>query len=183
MQAYFTNLSGVPLINAFRCEGRPRVPAPRSVKLSALGIVLAVLSGCGGMGKPQIGPIQFTDASGASVTAISSLAVNGQVFLVGDVTSDDQFLGVSWTVTCGSAAPPGGPSIDNSCGTFNPTETMSGPVPQYPTKGIITTYTAPTAIPKGGTVTITAHVTALPSITSSVMVTIVAGQGEPKLVE
>jgi hypothetical protein len=49
-------------------------------------------------------------------------------------------------------------------------------VPTYPSTGIITTYTAPSVVPKGGTVTITAHATSLPSVFSSVTLTIVAAQ-------
>jgi len=126
------------------------------------------------MAKPQIGAIQFTTVSGASVTAPTSLAVNGQVYMVADVTNDDQLLGVSWSVTCGSSAAPGGISIDRACGTFNPAQTESGPVPLYLTTGIITTFNAPAAIPTGKTVTLTAHATALPSVTSSVTLTIVS---------
>jgi len=126
------------------------------------------------MAKPQVGAIQFTTASGASVTAPTSLAVNGQVYVVADVTNDNQFLGVSWTVTCGSAAAPGGVSIDSACGTFNPAHTLSGPVPLYLTTGIISTYNAPAQIPTGTTVTITAHATALPSVTSSATLTVVS---------
>ena len=120
-----------------------------------------------------MGRIQFTTVSGASVTAPTSLAVNGQVYMVADVTNDDQLLGVSWSVTCGSSAAPGGISIDRACGTFNPAE-ESGPVPLYLTTGIITTFNAPAAIPTGKTVTLTAHATALPSVTSSVTLTIVS---------
>ena len=98
--------------------------------------------------------------------------------MVANVTDDDQFLGVSWTVTCGSAAPVGGGTIDTACGTCNPAQTESGPAPLYPATGIVTTYNAPSAIPKGATVTITAHATALPSVTSSVTLTIVAASSD-----
>jgi hypothetical protein len=94
--------------------------------------------------------------------------------MVADVTNDDLLLGVSWTVTCGSAAVPGGTSIDTACGTLNPANTESGPVPLYPTSGIISTYNAPAEVPAGSTVTITAHATALPSITSSATLKVVA---------
>jgi hypothetical protein len=142
----------------------------------SLGLAFLTLAGCGGNPKPQIGPIQFTTASGASVPSVTSLAVNGQAYVVATVTNDDQLLGVSWTVTCGSAAPPGGTTIDSSCGTFDPSQTLSGPVPLYPSSGIVAAYNAPSDIPVGGTVTIIAHVTALPSVTSGVTVTIVAAQ-------
>lgn len=153
--------------------------SPRTLRrLLALSIALAaaLTAGCGGKQRPLIGPIQFTDASGASVTAVSSLAVNGQVYLVATVTHDDQFLGVSWIATCGSAASPGTGAVDTSCGTFSPSQTLSGPVPAYPQTGVIATYTAPAAIPKGKSVTITAHATSLPSVTSGVVLTIVAAK-------
>jgi len=141
-------------------------------------LTLGLLTGCSGLAKPQISAIQFTTAAGASVSAATQLAVNKQVFLVADVTHDGQLLGVSWTVTCGSAAAAGGTSIDTACGSFTPAETASGPVPQYPSTGIIATYNAPSEVPKGSTVTITAHATALPSVTSSVTLTIVAAQAK-----
>jgi len=145
----------------------------RNPKLHPFAFIVILLAGCGGTNHPQIGPISFTSASGASVPAGTSLAVNGQVYLVATVANDDEFLGVSWTVTCGSAAPPGGISIDSSCGFFEPAQTASGPVPPYSSTGIITTYNAPPNIPKGEVVTITAHATALSSVTSSVNLTIV----------
>jgi hypothetical protein len=133
----------------------------------------AVWSGCANSNKPTIGPIEFTNSTGAPVTAVSSLAVNQTVNLVATVTNDNALLGVSWTVTCGSASPAGAVTISNACGTFTFTQTASGPVPTYPSSGIITTYTAPSTIPNGGTVTITAHVTSLPSVVSNVTLTIV----------
>jgi len=134
--------------------------------------MLALLGGCSATTRPEIGPIQFTNATGTSVPAATSLAVNGQVFMVATVTHDDQFLGVSWTVNCGSALPPSSGVIDASCGTVSPSQTISGPVPAYPATGYVAAYTAPPAIPKGASVTITAHVTALLSISSSVTLTI-----------
>ena len=165
------------MITAFR-SGAPKTLRPlRKLALCGMALIFGILAGCGSATRPQIGPIQFTTASGASVPAVTSLAVDGQVFLVATVTDDDQFLGVSWTVTCGSAIPPGSGTIDTSCGTFDPAQTASGPVPAYPSTGFIATYNAPSAIPKGATVTLTAHATALPSVTSSVALTIVAAQG------
>jgi hypothetical protein len=124
-----------------------------------------------------VGPIEFTDATGAPVSAVTTLAVNQPIYLVATVSNDNDLLGVSWTVTCGSAPPAGGVSVSNACGFFIPAQTLSGPVPSYPMSGIITTYTAPSTIPKGGTVTISAHATSLPSVTSDVSLTIVQAQG------
>jgi hypothetical protein len=144
----------------------------------AVILTLTLLTGCGGQQKPTVGPIQFTDFNGAQVPAVTTLSVNGQIYLVATVTNDSDLLGVSWTVTCGSATlgGPGGTVISTACGVCQPAQTMSGPVPTYPSTGIITTYTAPSMVPKGGTVTITAHATTLPSVSSSVTLTIVSTQ-------
>jgi hypothetical protein len=155
--------------------------ARQSRRKSQLGFVsvglffLAVLSGCA-KGRPVVGPIQFVNSQGSPVSAVNSLSVNGAIYLVATVTNDDEQLGVSWTVNCGSLPPGGGTdgSIDTVCGVFDPAETSSGPVPTYPSTGIIATYTAPSEIPKGNSVTITAHAAALPSVTSSVTLTIVS---------
>ena len=165
------------LTTTFRPALRTRRWPRRSLALFT-SLALGLLTGCSGLAKPQISAIQFTTAAGTSVSAVTQLAVNGQVFLVADVTHDGQLLGVSWTVTCGSAAAAGGTSIDTACGSFTPAETASGPVPLYPSSGIIATYNAPSEVPKGSTVTITAHATALPSVTSSVTLTIVAAQAK-----
>jgi len=168
------------LITVFRFGKIAGFQPLRSPMLLPFALVLMLLVGCGGTSKPQVGPIEFTSTSGASETDVTSLAVNGQVHLVATVKNDNQFLGVSWTVTCGSAASSVGTSIDTSCGTFNPAQTASGPVPSYSSTGIITTYTAPSTVPKGSTVTITAHATALPSETSSITLTIVAAEADAK---
>jgi len=160
-------------------------------------LVLSALCGCGGSTKPVVASITFTsDSAGAkpicttaitsntpantpvcSAAQLSSFAVNGPAtYLYANVIGDDQDLGVSWTVTCGSATSAGSGAIDTACGTFNPAQTLSGPVPLYPITGIVTAYTTPSAIPKGGTVTIAAHATSLPSVSSSVTLTIVAAQ-------
>ena len=141
--------------------------------ISALALALPAFIGCSNAARPLIGPIQFTTNSGAPGPAVNSLAVNGQVYLVATVTNDDQFLGVSWTITCGSAQSPGSGSIDTSCGSCVPSQTQSGPVPHYPSTGFITTYNAPPEVPKGSIVTITAHATSLPSVTSSITLKIV----------
>jgi hypothetical protein len=155
---------------------------PRALAISALALILPALVGCSSVTRPVVGPIEFTNSSGVSVSAVTSLAVNGQVYLVATVTHDDENLGVSWTVACGSAEPPSSGYIDTSCGACVPAQTESGPVPLYPSTAFITTYTAPPAIPKGSTVTITAHATSLPSVSSSVTLTIVAAQaGSPSM--
>ena len=70
----------------------------------------------------------------------AGLAVGGTAQMAATVTNDPTYAGVNWTVTCGSAA----------CGSFNPTVTASG------SNLAATVYTAPAAIPSGGTVTVAA---------------------------
>ena len=166
-------------MTAFRSGANASLRPPLTLAFPLLGLILSALAGCSNSTKPQVDPIEFTDSAGAPAPAVTSLAVNGQVYLVATVRDDYQFLGVSWTVTCGSAIPPGGSGgggIDTACGVFNPAQTASGPVPSYPSTGIITTYIAPSVIPKGGDVTITAHATSLPSVTSSIKLTIAAAE-------
>ena len=163
------------MITAVRFRGA--VGCGRMLKPWICGLAFAAtLTGCGSNPKPQIGAIEFTTASGAGASSLNSLEVNQQAYLVATVIHDDQFLGVSWTVSCGSAVPPSSGSIDTSCGTFSPSHTLSGPVPTYPSTGVIATYTAPPDVPKGTTITITAHATSLPSITSNVVLTIEAAK-------
>jgi hypothetical protein len=75
------------------------------------------------------------------------------------VNNDAANAGVTWSVSCGSAG---------ACGTFNPTATASGSA---------TTYTAPTAIPTGGTVTVTA--TSVTETTQSAQATITIAAAAP----
>ena len=81
----------------------------------------------------------------------STINVSQQVMLAATVTDDPTNAGVDWTVTCGGGS---------ACGSFNPTHTSSGAT---------TTYTAPSSVPNGNVVNITATATADPmvSVTSS----------------
>jgi hypothetical protein len=146
-------------------------------------IALAVLFGCSSSSttKPQVSPIVFSDANGVQQkTAPTSLTVNGGTYLYVTVANDKQFLGVDWTVYCGSQLPPGAPlpvgqPVDTSCGTFSPVHTLSGPVPNYASdgSGIVTFYTAPAAPPQGGVVTLYASATSDHTKYSSVTLSIV----------
>ncbi len=88
--------------------------------------------------------VSFNPAPPTSVVINSMTAITA-------VTNDS--LGVNWTVTCGSA----------NCGSFNPTQTLSGSP---------TTYTAPSTIPSGGTVTVTATSVTDPAVNASVGINI-----------
>jgi len=68
----------------------------------------------------------------------TSLPAGTTTPLTAVVSNDSKSAGVTWIVTCGSSG---------ACGSFSPTSTASQTA---------TTYTAPAAIPTGGTVTVTA---------------------------
>lgn len=143
---------------------------------------LLLVSGCGGGSslKPQVDAITFTDATGTPQKSQRSMLSAGEgTYMDVTIADDTALLGANWTVTCKSALPPGTPlppgeTEDTSCGTFAPMHTVSGPVPSYATSdaGYVTFYTAPAAVPKGGTVTLYASSTSNPSQHSSVTLTI-----------
>jgi hypothetical protein len=84
----------------------------------------------------------------------TSIAAGATANLTATVANDSQNKGVTWAVTCNSAA-------IGTCGSFNPTSTASAAA---------TVYTAPLAIPPSGTVTITA--TSVTDTTKSASATI-----------
>ena len=92
----------------------------------------------------------------------SSLLVNATLGLIAQVTNDPLNAGVAFTATCGSTA----------CGSFNPAISTSGST-------IDTTYTAPSAVPAGNTVTITATSLTDTSKSASVTVTITTPSSPP----
>ena len=155
-----------------------RLPAPQvRLRMSRLFfsitsvLTLAAINGCGVKPTPVVGAITVTDAKGVAQTPITSLQHGQAIFLDVVVSNDIEFLGVDWTVTCSSSLPEGSlppGMVDTSCGTFVPNHTVSGPIPTYPSSGIITLFTAPGSIPKAGTVTIVAHATSAPAVTSSI---------------
>jgi hypothetical protein len=73
----------------------------------------------------------------AMSTVPMSLPVGGTTKASVTITNDVNTLGANWKANCGSS----------DCGSFSPKNTLSG---------VATTYTAPSAVPQGGTVTLAA---------------------------
>ncbi len=126
--------------------------------------------------KPEVGPIIISDVNGKVLSTPTALAAGGSVYLLVNVTHDNQ-LGADWIVNCSSKLDPGNVpagTLDTSCGSFSPAHTMSGPVPAYAQTGagFVTQYTAPAQVPKLGTVTLTAYATSLPVRLSTLTLTI-----------
>ena len=142
----------------------------------------AALAGCGAAPVPVPGTIHLTDASGNVQPAQTSLQRGASIYLDVEVGNDPRQLGVNWVATCTSSLPTGTltpGSQDPTCGAFTYAHTMSGPVPGYysslpvGTPPIVTRFTAPATVPPGGSVTIVAHATADPAMTSSFTLTII----------
>lgn len=153
--------------------------------LALLTAGLIATSGCSSgssLSQPQVGAITFTDASGTAAPRPLKVITQGQsTYLDIALTDDSQHLGANWSVYCGSAPPPGTPlppgqTQDQSCGTFVPAHTMSGPIPSYAasSSGYVTLYTAPAAPPKQGVVTLYAASTSDPSQYASATLTILS---------
>ncbi|AEU37438.1 hypothetical protein [Granulicella mallensis] len=155
----------------------------RPAVLALLLASLAAVSGCSSGSSVSdiiVKPITFTDANGTPLkTAPVSLTTSQGTYVDVTLTNDPQLLGADWSAYCGSALPPGAPlppgqTQDQSCGTFTPAHTMSGPLPSYVTSGAgyVARYTAPPATPKLGTVTLYAISTSDHSKFSSTTLTI-----------
>ena len=86
-------------------------------------------------------------------TPPSSMPVNGTTSLKAVLTNDYVSGGASWSVSCGAAA----------CGSFSSTTTASG---------VATTYHAPSAVPPGGTVAVTASSVTDPTKQASAVIAI-----------
>jgi hypothetical protein len=123
----------------------------RSISLVAV-VVLALLGHSGCVTKSAAsteGELNVTFTQ----TAPGSLQTGGVIELTASVANDPSNMGVVWNVSCSSP----------KCGSFNPTQTLSGAT---------TVYTAPTAIPVGNTVNLTAMAAANHAISQTVSVTI-----------
>src|ERR1700722_19828157 len=86
------------------------------------------------------------------LTPPATIQAGGQAQLIAVVTNDPKMMGIDWNASCTST----------SCGSFNPTHTLSGQP---------TVYTAPSSAPQGG-VNLAARASALPAQTAVVTVTI-----------
>jgi hypothetical protein len=118
---------------------------PLFLSVTAVAISIAACGGGGGTPIPisvSFGPQPPGSVVAGSVTSITAV-----------VSNDPANRGVNWTVTCGSS----------SCGSFNPMATSSGTA---------TSYTAPSSVPSGNTVTITATSQSSSSATASATITV-----------
>jgi hypothetical protein len=87
----------------------------------------------------------------------TSLAIGATASITASVSNDSKNGGVTWTVTCGTSG---------ACGSFSSASTASGTA---------TVYTAPSAVPTSGTVTVTATSVTDTTKTTSATITITAG--------
>jgi hypothetical protein len=128
------------------------IPAGSTVTLTATSVADPLIHNSATI--TIVAPIPITVAFAAPTPA--SLRVGASIGLsaviTNDVSSDPL---VNWTAMCGAAA----------CGSFSPASTASN---------VATSYTAPTAIPSGGQVTLTATSITDPTKSTSATVVIVS---------
>src|SRR5882724_4232051 len=130
-----------------------------------LATMSMTFSGCGGGSASGVkaGPISVANSSGVAATG-SALSIGSTLKLSMMPSGDTINAGVDWTVTCGGN-PVSGSITNGACGTLTPAHTADGAT---------TVFTAPSVVPIGTTVTITAAVTSNPSQTSSVSLTVLS---------
>lgn len=126
-------------------------------QLSFICFFLLLLAGCGGSStRLTVGSISAT----SNALPVTTLQISGQASLAVSITGDSKLLGADWTVTCSVAPVAANP---NPCGTFSVAHTASG---------AINNFTAPSTVPPGGTVLITATATENPTRSSTLSLTI-----------
>lgn len=127
---------------------------PKLLLLVLCGTLLT--AGCGGGTKS--GPTTIAFAQG-QMAPPSSVATNSTVQFAATVTNDTENLGVGWLLTCGAPVP--------QCGSIT----------RHTASGQPTTFIAPASIPPGGTVTIEANSSAVPSasVTTTITIAPIAG--------
>ncbi len=130
----------------------PSIPSGKTVKVTATSVADPSLTASSTITIVAPIPISvsFAQTPPASMQVSSSVPLTATVY--NDVSENPQVI---WTVTC--ETPP--------CGSFQPTTTASGS---------ITTFTAPAAIPAGGSVTVTATSATDKTKTASVKIAVTA---------
>ena len=92
----------------------------------------------------SLSPPPPASISAGAATNVAAMVTNG---------TDPDPLGVDWSVTCASPA----------CGSF---------IPQHTANAVVTSYTAPSLVPPGGTITVTATSTSDPTKQASATLTV-----------
>lgn len=139
-------------------EGMGRMRCRRTIFLIGIGLI-AGLVGCGNPNDFTtftLPPISSQPTTLLFViTPPTALAINATTTLSAAVTSFSSNALIAWSVKCGSAG---------ACGSFSVSQTTSGGN---------TNYTAPSAIPSGATVTITATLigSTAQSVSASIKIT------------
>jgi hypothetical protein len=110
----------------------PTIPSGGTVTLTATSVVKPSLSNSTSIA--IVSPIPISVAFSAPASLQVSANYSLRALINNDVSANPE---VTWTVSCGASA----------CGSFSPTTTANDEA---------TTYTAPSAIPPGGSVTVTA---------------------------
>ncbi|MBT9333105.1 hypothetical protein [Paracidobacterium acidisoli] len=137
---------------------RSRVYRAQTAAILLGAALLVQVIGCSSSSPIKAGAISISDLSGSVSGQLKALSVGMKAQVSMMPVSDATRAGVDWTATCGGS-PVNGSVTGGACGTFSPAHTPDG-VPAV--------YTAPSTVPIGNNVTITASVTGDPSASSSI---------------
>jgi hypothetical protein len=145
--------SGVPAI----FTAPPTVPSPNPPPGFPVGITAyATATGMSLQSSVTVDIVAPVSVKITQGVTNNTIVANASAPLVAAVSNDFANAGVNWAVTCGSAG---------ACGSFSLT-------PAHTASGAPITYTAPTTVPTGGTVTITATSTTDPTQSDQQIVTV-----------
>jgi len=139
------------------------VPAGNTVTITATSVADPSASASGTVTiLPPVVTISLAGTPPASIPAGSATNLSAYV-TDGTAANTAGQMGVDWSISCGGSA----------CGSVNPPHTANAPLPNRQPNGQVTTsFAAPSTVPPGGTVTITASATAEPTVQASVTITI-----------
>lgn len=137
-------------VGAIAYKAPPIIPTGSTVTITATSVADPLLSRTATITIVPPIPISITVGAPASLQVDASYQL--RAIIQNDVSANPQ---VTWTVSCGTTA----------CGSFNPTTTPNDEP---------TTYAAPSAIPPGNTITITATSVADPTKSASQSIVITA---------
>jgi len=129
------------------------VPSGTTVSITAASATNSTRSAFGNV-VISAGALAITFGAPPPPTTLSTAVGFNTASVTAVVTNDSLAQGADWSVTCGTAG---------ACGGFSST---------HPASGAATTYTAPPALPAGGTVTLTAKSTTSPATLVSAVITL-----------
>lgn len=147
---------------ANRVTKRKAIAGWQAAAVCLSAVVLLDALGCSSGSNTKAGAISVTDPNGVVSGQLTSLTVGTAAKVSMNPVNDKINTGVDWSIICGGS-PITGSTTGGACGTLTPAHMPDGGT---------SIYTAPSKVPLGNTVILTAAVTSDPAASSSVTLTI-----------